>query len=86
MSNPNPNPNPNPNQVNKLISGGDHADEGTERETKLAFLMRHLAVTGIPVLIVVVWLILFGVAYLSEPVTSTWTIQRSGRVIEYHPD
>ena len=71
--------------VNKLITGGDHADEGTARETKLAFLMRHLAVTGIPVLIVAVWLVLFGVAYLSEPVTSTWTIQRSGRTIEYHP-
>lgn len=72
--------------VNKLITGGDNADEGTARETKLAFLMRHLAVTGIPVLIVAVWLVLFGVAYLSEPVTSTWTIQRSGRTIEYHPD
>jgi hypothetical protein len=76
--------------VNKMITGGDHAhrrdEEGAEEETKTAMVMRHFAVTGIPFIIIGSWLLLFGVAQFSEPVTSQWTIQRSGRTIEYHPD
>lgn len=70
--------------VNKLITGGDGAS--TDEETKTAYVMRHFAITGIPVLIIGFWLALFFSARFSEPITSTWTIQRSGRVIEYHPD
>ena len=71
--------------VNKMITGGDHGTGG-EEETKSAMVMRHFAVVGIPVLIIAFWLVLFGISRFSEPVTSTWSIHRGGRVIQYHPD
>ena len=69
--------------VDKLIRKDD-ADEPAPNSTSMC--MRHFAIVGIPVLTLLFWLGLFAGATFSEPVTSQWSITRSGRVIQFQPD